>query len=172
MSAGVHAARAAATVVATGGCFDVLHAGHVASLEAARRLGDRLVVLLNSDASVRRLKGPGRPVNGVADRRRVLEALACVDEVVVFDEDDPARRARPAAARHLGQGRRLRPSRPCRRPRCCRTWGGRVVLLPYLPDRSTTRILDHAAPRRHRSQRQDGPADDTTTSEHRIGRAP
>ncbi|HTI34609.1 MAG TPA: PfkB family carbohydrate kinase, partial [Miltoncostaea sp.] len=69
--------------VATGGCFDLLHAGHVATLHAARALGDRLVVLLNSDASVRRLKGPGRPVMHQDDRAAMLRALRCVDEVVV-----------------------------------------------------------------------------------------
>ena len=74
------------TVVATGGCFDLLHAGHVATLERARRLGDRLVVLLNGDSSVRRLKGPGRPVQPAADRAAVLRSLACVDDVIVFDE--------------------------------------------------------------------------------------
>ena len=131
------------TVVATGGCFDVLHAGHVASLQAARRLGDCLVVLLNSDDSVRRLKGPGRPVHGVEDRRRVLESLECVDGVVVFEDDDP----RAALAR-------LRPDvwakggdyteETLPEAALLREWGGRLVLLPYLPDRSTTRILAHA----------------------------
>ena len=127
-------------LVATGGCFDVLHAGHVSCLEAARRLGDRLVVLLNSDDSVRRLKGPGRPVQTAADRARVLRGLTCVDDVVVFDEDDP----REA----LG---RLRPDvwakggdyggAPLPEADLVRSWGGRVVLLPYLDGRSTTRIL-------------------------------
>jgi rfaE bifunctional protein nucleotidyltransferase chain/domain len=74
-------------VVAVGGCFDVLHAGDVQLLEQARRLGDHLVVLLNGDASVRRSKGAGRPLNPVGDRSAVLESLAAVDEVVVFDED-------------------------------------------------------------------------------------
>jgi D-beta-D-heptose 7-phosphate kinase/D-beta-D-heptose 1-phosphate adenosyltransferase len=121
----------------------VLHAGHVASLEAARRLGDRLVVLLNSDAGVRRLKGPSRPVNGVADRRRVLESLACVDEVVVFDEDDPRealRRLRPDVWAKGGDYDVASLPEAALLPE----WGGRVVLLPHLPDRSTTRILDHA----------------------------
>jgi rfaE bifunctional protein nucleotidyltransferase chain/domain/rfaE bifunctional protein kinase chain/domain len=131
---------AGGTVVATGGCFDVLHAGHVACLEAARRLGDALVVLLNSDASVRRLKGPGRPVSPAADRVRVLSALASVDAVVVFAEDDP----RAALAQ-------LRPDVWAKggdytgddlpEATLVRGWGGRVVLLPYLAGRSTTGIL-------------------------------
>ncbi|MGL4173647.1 MAG: adenylyltransferase/cytidyltransferase family protein [Actinomycetota bacterium] len=80
---------AGGTVVATGGCFDVLHPGHMALLEQARSLGDCLVVLLNSDASVRRLKGPSRPTHHQEDRARLLRALRLVDAVVVFDDDDP-----------------------------------------------------------------------------------
>ncbi|WP_380170420.1 PfkB family carbohydrate kinase [Kineococcus sp. DHX-1] len=133
---------AGGTLVATGGCFDVLHAGHVGCLEAARGLGDALVVLLNSDASVRRLKGPHRPVVPQEDRERVLRGLASVDAVVVFEEDDP--RAELAELRpdvwakggdygddgvDLPEGDLVLG------------WGGRVVLLPYLQGRSTTRIL-------------------------------
>lgn len=131
------------TVVATGGCFDVLHAGHIASLDAARRLGDALVVLLNSDDSVRRLKGHGRPVVGEADRARVLGALRSVDAVVLFDEDDPR------ATLNL-----LRPDvwvkggdyTPEQLPEAVdvRGWGGRVTVLPYLSGRSTTAILQKA----------------------------
>jgi rfaE bifunctional protein nucleotidyltransferase chain/domain/rfaE bifunctional protein kinase chain/domain len=130
-------------VVATGGCFDVLHAGHIASLDAARRLGDALVVLLNADDSVRRLKGPGRPVVGQQDRARVLAALRSVDAVVVFDEDDPR------AALNL-----LRPDiwvkggdyTPEQLPEAAdvRGWGGEVTVLPYLSGRSTTAILQRA----------------------------
>jgi D-beta-D-heptose 7-phosphate kinase / D-beta-D-heptose 1-phosphate adenosyltransferase len=77
------------TLVATGGCFDLLHTGHVRLLHQARQLGDALVVLLNSDASMRALKGQGRPVMADRDRARVLSALACVDAVVIFDERSP-----------------------------------------------------------------------------------
>ncbi len=76
-------------VVFTNGCFDILHFGHVAYLQEAASLGDRLVVGLNSDASVKRLKGDNRPINSQDERKAVLEALSCVDEVVVFDEDTP-----------------------------------------------------------------------------------
>lgn len=79
------------TVVATGGCFDLLHTGHVSLLRHARQLGDALVVLVNSDDSVRGLKGPDRPVMAEADRARVLAALACVDAVTVFDDATPNR---------------------------------------------------------------------------------
>ena len=77
------------TIVFTNGCFDILHAGHVSYLEQARRCGDCLVVGLNSDRSVRALKGDSRPVNGEGDRARVLAALGCVDFIVFFDEDTP-----------------------------------------------------------------------------------
>ncbi|MEE6282045.1 PfkB family carbohydrate kinase [Georgenia sp. MJ170] len=128
------------TVVATGGCFDIVHAGHVATLQAARRLGDRLVVLMNSDASVTRLKGPGRPVITAADRARVLAALDCVDAVVVFDDDDPR-----GALTHLrpdiwakggDYGGTALPE-----TEVVQEHGGRVVLLPYLGGRSTTTII-------------------------------
>ena len=130
-------------VVATGGCFDLLHIGHVSCLRAARRAGDALIVLLNSDASVRRLKGPERPVVTEGERAEVLAALECVDGVVVFDEDDPR------AA--LG---RLRPDvwvkggdyggAPMPEAELVRGWGGRVLLLPYLSGRSTTALLERA----------------------------
>ncbi|MGQ7297050.1 PfkB family carbohydrate kinase [Quadrisphaera sp. KR29] len=135
---------AGGTVVATGGCFDVLHAGHVATLEAARRLGDALVVLLNADSSVRRLKGPTRPVNDEVDRARVLAALDCVDAVVVFAEDDPRTalaELRPDVwAKGGDYGGAELPEAPL-----VRSWGGRVVLLPYLDGRSTTSILARGA---------------------------
>ena len=76
-------------IVATGGCFDLLHARHVGLLRQGRRLGDCLIVRLNSDASVRALKGLGRPLVAVSDRARVLAALECVDAVIVFDEPTP-----------------------------------------------------------------------------------
>ncbi|AEE46722.1 PfkB family carbohydrate kinase [Cellulomonas fimi] len=132
--------RGRGRLVATGGCYDLLHAGHVATLQAARRLGDALVVLLNSDDSVRRLKGPTRPVVDAADRARVLLALDCVDAVVVFDEDDPRAalaRLRPDVWAKGGDygGARLPEAD------VVRAGGGRVVLLPYLDGRSTTGML-------------------------------
>jgi rfaE bifunctional protein nucleotidyltransferase chain/domain/rfaE bifunctional protein kinase chain/domain len=129
------------TVVATGGCFDVLHAGHVACLDAARRLGDALVVLLNSDASVRRLKGPDRPVHPVEDRARVLRGLSSVDDVVVFDEDDP-RAALDALRPDVWAKGGDYGGAPLPEADLVRSWGGRVVLLPYLSGRSTTTILE------------------------------
>jgi rfaE bifunctional protein nucleotidyltransferase chain/domain len=130
------------TLVAAGGCFDVLHAGHVSMLRAARALGDRLVVCLNSDASVRRLKGPWRPINSEGDRASVLRALDCVDEVVVFGEDTPERvldELRPGIWVKGGDydGRDLAEAAVLRR------WGGLAVTVPYLEGRSTTRIASY-----------------------------
>ncbi|RZE96704.1 MULTISPECIES: D-glycero-beta-D-manno-heptose 1-phosphate adenylyltransferase [Streptomyces] len=132
------------TVTAAGGCFDLLHAGHVALLEAARRTGDCLIVCLNSDASVRRRKGPGRPLVEAADRMRVLNALECVDAVAVFDEDTPERllgELRP----HIWAkgGDYARSSLP--ETRLVESWGGQVLLLPYLDGRSTTSLAERAA---------------------------
>ncbi len=133
-------------VVATGGCFDLLHAGHVASLQAARRLGDCLLVCLNSDSSVRRLKGPGRPVLGERDRAAVLAALGCVDAVVVFDEATPEAvlsRLRPDIFAKGGDY--VVADLP--EAKLLRSWGGEVVLLPYLEGRSTTQILEEVSRR-------------------------
>ena len=132
------------TVVATGGCFDLLHPGHIRTLQAARALGDCLVVCVNSDASVRRLKGAGRPVVAEHDRAAVLRALACVDAVVVFDEDTPAaalERLRPDVWAKGGDyaGRELPEAAVLAR------WGGEVVLLPFLHGKSTTRIIEEAS---------------------------
>ena len=134
------------TVVATGGCFDLLHAGHVATLRAARALGDCLVVCLNSDDSVRQLKGPERPLVPEADRVAVLEALGCVDVVVPFDEWTPE-----------GVLRRLRPDvfakggdyalRDLPEAALLGTWGGQAVVLPYLEGRSTTRLMKEVVQR-------------------------
>jgi D-beta-D-heptose 7-phosphate kinase/D-beta-D-heptose 1-phosphate adenosyltransferase len=134
------------TVIATGGCFDLVHAGHVHVLEAARALGDCLVVCLNSDASVRRLKGPDRPIVPAADRAELLRALACVDGVVVFDEDTPAealRRLRPHVFAKGGDyGTTRIPEADV-----VAAWDGQAVTLPYLEGRSTTRILEEVQQR-------------------------
>lgn len=132
------------TVVATGGCFDLLHAGHVGMLQAARRLGDCLVVCLNGDDSVRRLKGADRPLQHQDDRAAVLLALDCVDAVAIFDEDTPVEVLE-----------RLRPEVFCKgadyavtdlpEARTLARWGGQAVVLPYLQGRSTTRLVKEAA---------------------------
>lgn len=78
------------TVVATNGCFDILHVGHVRYLQKTKSFADYLIVLLNSDKSVKNIKGDGRPINNESDRAEILTALSCVDFVVLFDEDSPA----------------------------------------------------------------------------------
>jgi D-beta-D-heptose 7-phosphate kinase / D-beta-D-heptose 1-phosphate adenosyltransferase len=131
------------TVVATSGCFDLLHAGHVSALRAARALGDRLVVCLNSDASVRRLKGPGRPLVPAADRAAVLRSLECVDDVVVFEEDTPIavlERLLPAVFAKGGDY----DASTLPEAEVLARWGGRTVVVPYLEGRSTTRIVKEA----------------------------
>jgi D-beta-D-heptose 7-phosphate kinase/D-beta-D-heptose 1-phosphate adenosyltransferase len=145
--------RAAGRRVAfTNGCFDVLHAGHVRFLEAARAEGDVLVVGLNADASVRRLKGDGRPVNPVADRVAVLSGLAAVDHVVVFEEDTPQRLVEDVQPDVLVKGEDWRDKGVVGRE-AVEARGGRVVLLPLLEGRSTTEVLRRAA-----SVRRPGPA--------------
>ncbi|MFF5448081.1 D-glycero-beta-D-manno-heptose 1-phosphate adenylyltransferase [Streptomyces sp. NPDC012888] len=132
------------TVVATGGCFDLLHAGHVGLLESARRIGDCLIVCVNSDASLARRKGPGRPLNPLADRIRVLAALGSVDAVAPFEEDTPEallEELRPDiwvkggdyAVEDLPEAETLR------------RWGGQALVLPYLQGRSTTGLARRAA---------------------------
>jgi len=127
--------------VFTNGVFDVLHAGHIALLEAARAAGGALVVGMNADASVRRLgKGADRPLVAEADRARVLAALACVDCVVIFDEDTP-----------LALIRALRPDVLVKGADYARDqivgadevegWGGRVVRVPLVAGKSTTDLV-------------------------------
>ncbi|UBU13164.1 D-glycero-beta-D-manno-heptose 1-phosphate adenylyltransferase [Nonomuraea gerenzanensis] len=127
-------------VVFTNGCFDVLHRGHVTYLEQAGQLGDVLVVAVNSDASVARLKGPGRPVNPCEDRMSVLAALNDVDYVTAFDEDTPERLIRMMRPELYVKGgdytAEMLPEAPL-----VRALGGEVRVLGYLPDRSTTAII-------------------------------
>lgn len=133
-------------VVAAGGCFDLLHAGHVALLEAARALGDCLIVCLNSNASIRRSKGSGRPIVDEADRRRILEALHCVDGVVVFDERTPIAVLERLQPRVFAKGADYAevglPEREV-----VAQWGGQVAILPVADGRSTTRLI-HAVQER------------------------
>ena len=132
---------AGGSVVMAGGCFDVLHAGHVRTLQEARKLGDCLVVCLNSDSSVGRLKGADRPLVPQEDRAAVLRALGCVDAVVIFDEETPEavlERFRPDVFAKGGDYslEQLPETQVMAR------WGGEVTVLPYVEGRSTTRLIE------------------------------
>lgn len=130
-------------IVVTGGCFDVLHRGHVRCLLQAAEFGEVLVVAVNSDATVRKLKGPGRPVNTAADRAAVLAAIGCVDYVTLFDDDTPARlldRLRPDV---YVKGGDYRATELAER-NVVERHGGRVVTVDYLPGYSTTALVARA----------------------------
>ncbi len=128
------------TVVMTNGCFDILHAGHVTYLEEAAQLGDRLVVAVNDDASVKRLKGEERPVNTQAKRMRVLAALNCVDWVVGFDEDTPTRLICNVAPNILVKGGDNDPDN-IPGGDCVRDSGGQVMVMSFVDGCSTTKII-------------------------------
>lgn len=128
-------------MVFTNGVFDLLHPGHIDLLTAARAAGDSLIVGINTDASVRRLKGPTRPIRNEGERAYVLAALECVDLVVAFDQDTP-----------LELVSRLRPDVIVKGgdyaedtivgAREVKSWGGRVIVVPLTPGQSTTGIIE------------------------------
>jgi len=135
-------------LVLTNGCFDLLHTGHVRYLEQARACGDALIVAVNGDASVRELKGPGRPVNAELDRAEVLSALRCVDHVTIFNGKrvtDVIRSLRPARYAKGGDYT-LETLDPGERM-ALEEVGAEIKLLSLVPGRSTTGILNRAAGR-------------------------
>ncbi len=134
------ARRQGERVVFTNGCFDLLHAGHVQCLQQARRLGDRLVVALNSDASVRKLKGTGRPLVPARQRALVVAALECVDWVVIFRSDTPLATIRALRPDVLAKGGDWPRHRIVGRD-AVEGWGGRVVRLPEIPGIRTSKLV-------------------------------
>ena len=135
--------EAGVRVVFTNGCFDILHAGHVRYLAAARALGDVLILGLNSDASVRRLKGEMRPVNTAEDRAEVVGALKSVDYVVIFGEDTAENliaKVRPAV--YAKGGDYTRETLP--EARIVESYGGEVAFIPLVAGKSTTGIIERA----------------------------
>lgn len=132
-------------IVFTNGCFDLLHPGHISYLEKARSLGDRLIVGLNSDDSVQRLKGAGRPVNPQHDRARLLAALHCTDAVVVFEEDTPARLIELVKPDILTKGGDYSIEKVVGVD-FVKSYGGRVEILPFEPGYSSTGILEKLKP--------------------------
>ena len=132
--------RGGRQIVFTNGCFDILHAGHVQYLERAKNLGDFLVVGLNSDRSVRKLKGKNRPVNSQNDRALVLAGLTAVDCVSVFDEETPLNLIKKVRPHILVKGADWKVS-SIAGAREVKNWGGKVKLIPLLKGRSTSGIL-------------------------------
>lgn len=124
-------------VVFTNGCFDLIHFGHLQYLMQARELGDRLMVGLNSDASVQRLKGPQRPVKEQVSRQLLLASLVFVDAVIVFEEDTPARLIQQVRPDVLVKGGDYRPEQIVGRE-----WAAEVKILPFAPGFSSTRYVE------------------------------
>ena len=136
-------AREGKIVVWTNGCFDLLHPGHVRSLQAAKQQGDVLIVGLNSDTSVRQLKGPGRPVLSELERAEMLSSLACVDYVVIFPElrpDASLLRLKPDV--HCKGAEYAPPyGKPIPEMETVASYGGRIAFLPYSGGLSTTELI-------------------------------
>ncbi len=131
------------TVVWTNGCFDLLHGGHVQSLLAASTLGDILIVGLNSDRSIRRLKGPSRPILPEAERAQILAALECVDHVLVFDDLVPTRLLEQIQPDVHCKGADYAPphGKPIPERAVVEAYGGRVAFLPLVPGLSTSQLI-------------------------------
>jgi rfaE bifunctional protein nucleotidyltransferase chain/domain len=133
-------------LVVTNGCFDLLHAGHVTYLEAARRLGDALLVGINGDAAVRALKGPGRPINSESDRAVVLAALQAVDAVCIFPEPRATRfltLAQPEI--YVKGGDYTLDTIDQDERRTVEQAGGQIVFIPFVPGKSTSALLEKLA---------------------------
>jgi D-beta-D-heptose 7-phosphate kinase/D-beta-D-heptose 1-phosphate adenosyltransferase len=128
-------------IVFTNGCFDLLHVGHVKYLQKARQLGDLLVLGLNSDASIRRLKGPKRPLIDQEERAHILAALDCIDYVVIFDEDTPLELIAALRPHILVKGGDYSPEGVVGKE-IVESYGGRVELIQFVDGRSTTNIID------------------------------
>jgi rfaE bifunctional protein nucleotidyltransferase chain/domain len=128
------------TVVWTNGCFDLLHIGHVRNLQAARKLGDVLVVGVNSDSSVKQLKGPGRPIVPESERAEIIAALECVDSVIVFQESTPVTALSRLKPEIHCKGADYAPGtgKPIVEADVVRSYGGRIEFLPMVPGVSTT----------------------------------
>jgi D-beta-D-heptose 7-phosphate kinase/D-beta-D-heptose 1-phosphate adenosyltransferase len=131
-------------VVFTNGCFDLIHVGHITVLEQAHRFGDRLIVAINSDASVKALKGPSRPIVGERERGRVLAALAAVDAVVVFDEPTPLELILATRPDVIVKGGDYNPETVVG-AREVLSWGGQVKIVPIVEGFSTTRLIQKGA---------------------------
>jgi rfaE bifunctional protein nucleotidyltransferase chain/domain len=128
------------SIVTTNGCFDILHVGHVRILKQSKALGDILVVGINSDASVRNLKGPERPINNQDDRAELLSSLECVDIVSIFDEGTPVEFIKVVKPDIHVKGADYKPQDLEETP-VVESLGGRVEILPLVPQKSTTSLV-------------------------------
>ena len=137
----LEAKTAGRKVVFTNGCFDILHRGHLELLESARKLGDLMVVAVNTDRSVRQLKGPSRPVMHETDRVALLAALEMVDYVILFDKSDPGDIIEALLPHVLVKGGDWKPEEVIGGD-VVEANGGRVVIVPLLPGHSSTRIME------------------------------
>lgn len=126
-------------IIFTNGCFDILHAGHIRYLEAAAALGDRLVVAVNDDDSVRRLKGETRPINTLDSRMYLLASLSCVDAVLPFHEDTPLDLIQLLRPDILVKGGDYQPDQIVGAEEV-RSWGGSVEVIPFIEGFSTTKL--------------------------------
>ena len=132
------------TVVFTNGCFDLIHAGHIRLFQESKKLGDVLIVALNSDASIRRLKGPTRPIYPLRERQEILAAVEVIDYVTSFPEDTPRRIIASLLPDVLVKGGDWKPDQVVGREEV-EAAGGRVVIVPYLEGRSTSSIIRQSA---------------------------
>ncbi len=126
-------------IVFTNGCFDILHAGHIRYLESAASLGDRMIVAVNDDASVQRLKGPTRPINVLDSRLYLMASLSCIDGVVPFHEDTPLAMINELRPDILAKGGDYEPDSIVGANEV-KSWGGSVEVIPFVAGFSTTRL--------------------------------
>jgi len=126
-------------VVFTNGCFDILHAGHIRYLESSAMLGDRLIIAVNNDDSVRKLKGDSRPINVLASRLYLLASLSCVDAVFPFSEETPQEVINQLKPDILVKGGDYKPENIVGAKEVL-SWGGRIEVIPYVEGFSTTRL--------------------------------
>ncbi len=129
------------SIVSTNGCFDILHVGHVRILKQSKDLGDILVVGINSDASVKRLKGEDRPINNQDDRAELLSSLECVDVVSIFDEGTPVEFLKVVKPNIHVKGADYKPENLEETP-IVESFGGEVRILPLVPQKSTTSLVE------------------------------
>lgn len=134
--------RAGKRIVTTNGSFDLLHIGHVRFLQRASKLGDAFIVLLNSDGSIRRLKGPTRPILPQKIRAEMMAALRRVDYVTIFNEDTPLALLRRIKPDFHVKGGSWKPERIAAEKKLVESWGGKLRLFPMVGDHSTTRLIE------------------------------